>query len=77
MTKLFYLAHNIYLVKNDLYSCMNGLARNIKTVFIPVLSSQSIFSGQKVEASILDRHNCQAYLLFLIAKFDNDLIGVK
>ena len=56
---------------------MNSLARNIKTVFIPVLSSQSILSDPNMEASILDRHNYLAYLLFLMAKFDKDSMGVR
>ena len=53
------------------------MGRNIKNVFIPVRSIQYIFSGQNMEASILDRHNYLAYLLFLMAKFDKDFMGVK
>ena len=49
----------------------------MKNVFIPVVSTQSILSDQNMEASILDRHNYLAYLLFLMAKFDKDFMGVK
>ena len=40
-------------------------------------SIKYIFSGQNMEASILDRHNYLAYLLFRMAKFDKDFMGVK
>ena len=51
--------------------------RNIKNIFIPVRSIKYIFSGQNMEASILDRHNYLAYLLFLMAEFDKDFKGVR
>ena len=52
------LAHNIYLVRNDLCIYIDILVSNVKNVFIPVVSSQSILSDQNMEASILDRNFC-------------------
>ena len=56
--KIFNLGHNIYLVRNDLCIYIDTLVSNVKNVFIPVVSSQSILSDQNMEASILDRNFC-------------------
>ena len=71
------LENNIYLVRDNFCIKINSLARNIEYVFISMPTNQYIFSGQNMEASIVDRHNYQAYLLSLMGKFDKHVMGVK